>query len=594
MKWKRMRSSFPLLLKELTEQAVHKRTYIIRVLYASALFLFFCIIFRDELSSSAGSPLQILGSGEEMFEFLVYIQFAGIFIFLPATMSSVLTYEKERDSLALLFLTDLRPWEIIFQKYVGRLIPMFSFLLLSLPLLAISYAFGGISTNYLCSGVLLLFLTCLQVGAFAIMFSSYFRTTSEAFVASYLGGGVFYLVLSLFDVVAHAFRMRGWYLGDAVQFAFLPPVIFSETEGDSFGVVLVRSIPIVLSIGVFLVLARVFLIRRAFVLPRRLVLRVFGRLDRFYNRVNKFVGGIVLWKGEKPLPEDEPIAWREINKRALGKLDYLVRFLVLIEVPVFFTAVAVLLGRSSWRGQAEALSVIVFVLWFIAVLPMTVKNANAIVSERTRQTLDVLLVTPLSGKEIVLQKTRALKRFTLIMLVPFLTVFLLEAWCERGGQLSGRYPAESSYFAYMIPSILSVLIYIPMFSWVSFWVGLKARTRSRAIIGALCVIVVWNVVPPMALALLSQFTRVNVSGLAWSHLLLLSPATMIAHTEFTAIDGLVIGPWGAIIGNFLWHGFILFYFRRLCLENADRYLGRLRTTHDVGYGTKAISAPGGS
>ncbi len=593
MNWKRLGSSFPLLIKELTEQAARRRTYIIRVLYASALFLFFCIIFRDELAPGTGNPLRILGSGKGMFEFLVYVQFAAIFIFLPATMSGVLSYEKERDSLALLFLTDLRPWEILFQKYVSRLIPMLSFLLLSLPLLAISYAFGGISTSYLCSGILLLFLTCLQVGAFSIMFSAYFRTTAEAFVASYLGGGLFYFLLPICAIVLDAFGVLEHYynMDEEVAFAFLPLYVFADTEGDPFAVVLVRSIPIVASTVIFLVVARVFLIRRAFVTPRRIALRVFRRLDRFFNRVNRFLGGIVLWKDEKPLPEAEPIAWREINKRALGKLDYLIRFLVLIEVPVFFIAVAVVLTGSPWRGQAEALSVIVFVLWVIAVLPMTVKNANAVVSERTRQTLDVVLVTPLEGREIVLQKTRPVKRFTLVMLVPFMTIFILEAWCEGW---RGDFQRTSYSGAYLMASLLSVLVYIPMFSWVSFWVGLRTRRRSRAIIGALCLVVLWNVAAPLGLVLLNDVGDIDVAGTPLAYLYLLSPATTVVLNEADAFGTFFEARWAPIIVNFLWYGFILFYFRRLCLKHADRYLGRAKMTYEVGFRREALSSSAGS
>ena len=131
------RSPLPLLTKDLTELAARKRSYIFRVVYALALFAAFLLFFQSTLPRSVPNLLYILGSGRQMFEFLIIMQFFGVFIFLPAMMSGVLTYEKERDSLSLLFLTRLRPWEIVLQKYLGRLVPMFTFLLLSLPLLAV-------------------------------------------------------------------------------------------------------------------------------------------------------------------------------------------------------------------------------------------------------------------------------------------------------------------------------------------------------------------------------------------------------------------------------------------------------------------------
>src|SRR5258708_1818008 len=121
-----------------------------------------------------------------MFLWLVGLQFAGVYLFMPAITCGVVTQEKERDSLQLLFLTRLGPWTILFEKLLGRLIPMFSFLLLSLPLLAFAYSLGGISPSLLWSGVWMLVLATIQMGTLALMCSAFFRTTVGAFVASYV------------------------------------------------------------------------------------------------------------------------------------------------------------------------------------------------------------------------------------------------------------------------------------------------------------------------------------------------------------------------------------------------------------------------
>ena len=143
-----LRSPMPLLGKELAEQAARKRTYVLRCAYAALLFIAFCVVFYGE-AREVRSGFELLGRGRGMFVALVYIQFVGVLAFLPATMSGVITQEKEQRSLELLLLTDLRPSEILLQKYLGHLIPIFTFLLLSLPLLAICYAFGGVSPEYL-------------------------------------------------------------------------------------------------------------------------------------------------------------------------------------------------------------------------------------------------------------------------------------------------------------------------------------------------------------------------------------------------------------------------------------------------------------
>src|SRR5262245_6265575 len=182
------RFGLPLLARELTEQAARKRTYVVRVLYACLLFAAACLLFADALSAARSSPFAALGRGRKMFELLIGLQFAGVYLFMPAISCGVLTQEKERNSLMLLFLTRLGPWTIVFEKLASRMVPMLCFLLLSLPLLAFAYRLGGISAEALWGSVWMLFLTTVQTGSLAVCCSAWFRTTVGAFVWSYLIG----------------------------------------------------------------------------------------------------------------------------------------------------------------------------------------------------------------------------------------------------------------------------------------------------------------------------------------------------------------------------------------------------------------------
>lgn len=175
----RGRLNWPLLGKELLEQAARKQMYVIRVAYALVLFGAFCIYYTRHL---AQGPVLVLGRGLGPFSFLVEAQLVTIFLFLPPLMAGALAQEKERETLGLLFLTDLTPWELVLQKYVGRLIPMLTLLFLSLPLLAVAYSLGGVSTGLLYYSAATLFVTCLWVGALALECSAHEATTFQALV----------------------------------------------------------------------------------------------------------------------------------------------------------------------------------------------------------------------------------------------------------------------------------------------------------------------------------------------------------------------------------------------------------------------------
>ncbi|MDF1746676.1 MAG: ABC transporter permease subunit, partial [Gimesia sp.] len=181
MKLRRFQISLPLLSKELTEMANRRRTYIIRTIYA--LLFLGCIgyISLDQVSGLQNNPLAILGRGRQIFESMIYLQFTAIYLFLPAITCSVITQEKEHNSLGLLLITRLSPSTIILEKYLGRLITMVTFLMLGLPILAFAYSLGGVSPAMFINGLWLLVLTMFQVAALGVLCSSFFRTTVSAF-----------------------------------------------------------------------------------------------------------------------------------------------------------------------------------------------------------------------------------------------------------------------------------------------------------------------------------------------------------------------------------------------------------------------------
>ncbi len=254
-----------------------------------------CVLFYGNLPSDGTTS--VLGRGRPMFNQLVTLQFWGIYLLLPATVCGVISSEKEKESLSLLMLTTLTPWQIIVQKLFGRLIPMFNFLFISFPLMAIAFSNGGVTSSHLWSGILLLALTCLQVGAFSIACSAFFRTTHEAFVASYLC----FLLL--------CFLLPGMFA----------PHVFAWAETRTLPEAVRGSTIIICSICGFLILARVFLESRAFVPARNYLLEFFRLLDGFFTDMNHVTGGIVLTMDVNLLPGTQPVAWRETSKNRWGR-----------------------------------------------------------------------------------------------------------------------------------------------------------------------------------------------------------------------------------------------------------------------------------
>lgn len=600
MKIPKLALGFPLLVKELTELAARRRTYIVRVLYAVLLFIGALLMFWENIFSRSGGPLSVLGRGNEMFHAIVGLQFAGIYLFLPAMTCTAITAEKERDSLSLLFLTRLGPSTILFEKLVGRLIPMFTFLLLALPLMAFAYTFGGMDQEQIWGAIVALAITAVQIAALSLMCSAYFRTTVGAFVATYLIGATMFpvipIILSatvtrLHPDIALAFFAPYAYFGSFVSTGGGVNSLWGGAGGwTGFGL---RSIPLVLSTLVFLGLARFFLIRRAFAQPRRLLQRLFKNLDGIFWKLNnnRITRGVVLVGEGTSLPEERPVAWRETTKKSLGRFRYLVRIFICLEIPVALICTLVITGRGASQMQLSELTVTLCFLWVLAALIVSVQAASLISGERSRQTLDVLLATPLSGRDIVLQKMQGLRRLMWVLAVCFLTIFLCEVYWYGGDGITptgGIDPTSVSYrdrffyyfssTRYLVCSILSVIVYLPMVAWLSFLIGLKVKTQTRAIIGSLAALVAWCILPLIIVVTIMEAINPRSNDILYA---LVSPMMIIPvneNNQFGSYQNALsrghLFRWLVVLGNFAFYGGCAFLFRWLCLRHADRYLGR--------------------
>ena len=542
----------PLLAKELNEQAAQSRTYVVRFLYAGVLFTAACGMFYGSFLQGAGGSGGGLGQGRQMFEQLVGLQFWTIYLFLPAISCGCLSIEKERNTLGLLLITTLSPWQIVVQKLLGRLVPMLTFVLLSFPLMAVAYSFGGITPDYLWSGIVLLVLTCIQAAALSVMCSAWYPTTVEAFIGNYV------LFLVLF------FTLRaGW-----------GPWLFHESSDASFAQTL-RSLwfPVALT-GGFLFGARRFVESRAFVPPKNVLLGWFQRLDRFFNEANSLTGGVVLVKDGDPLPGLDPVAWRETTKKSLGTFRYLFRVLVMLEVPLIGVCFSLSVGTPGGPDIA-AVSYLLYLLWILAAAMIIVHAGSVMAAERTRQTLDVLLATPLTGEEILKEKLQGVRRLIKVLRVPFLTIFAFEVWWFNG--------SEYRWLCLGL-SLVSIAVYLPLLAWLALWMGLKIRSQMKAVLGTIALVAAWLLAPRAVRAIFEGMAGTGVPMLI-EGLLALNPAEQIVAIEGLNTTARLASTKATqqgflpflilLAGNFALYGLMSYFIRRHCLVHADRLLGRL-------------------
>lgn len=593
---------FPLLTRELTEQAARRRTFVVRVVYAVVLYVIAIWIFYNQVESWSSRTFTALGQGLPIFIGLGWLQFYGIYLFLPPMTCGVLTAEKERDTLSLLMLTRLGPWSILIGKLFSRMITMASFICLSLPLFAVAYSFGGVEAEQILGLGWTLAVTMLQVGSMALACSAWCRTTGSAFLATYLIGALILAAPNLvtqggdldhfgvLEFLAEYYRTMGFAdeevtHADFTMVLFGPWVCFDRVPlpNRPFAATVARTVPILLSAAACLFFARVVLWRRAFVAPSNVMLKMFRSLDTLFHRLNqnRLTRGIVLTREHVQLPLYDPIRWRETKKRSLGTTRYLIRLLLVLEIPVLFGMMIPFYGDVN-SNYAPAF-VAAWIVWVISALVIAIHATGLIGLERSRQTMDVLLTTPLTSESIVKEKFAGISRMIVVLWIPLMTVYSYQVWWT--GWVGSYQPSETLFG--ILRSLLAMAIYPWLVAWIGFHFGMRCRSQAQAVLVTLGILTAVCVIPAALAAYLNSNGLWTLAEIGW-----LSPAMALTESTHSRQmfspyrfsynynsylqnrDYSVLLAWGGLFCHFVLAGLLLLWLRLRVLRTFAHRLGR--------------------
>ena len=556
----------PLLAKELYEQALRPRTYWMRFLFGGLMLAMMALALRGIFNRNNLFPARMLGSGAELFETIFEIELFVIAMLLPAMIGPVIAGETEKKTLPLLLITDLRPWEILWQKLIARLVPAFTLLLLALPMVAVAYMLGGVDPWQLISGAIFLLSAVFLLGAICLWISAECRTAAGAVVACYLGAPpAFYLSgllatnagAELVGVIQQTFALWPGLEIRLLSDYGLPAHNWpSVAAGNQVNVLMVM--PVWLACLFYGVLAHNALLRK---------------FERPVDRSPETMRRLPLPARPRPLPDDEPVAWRQRYTR-MGRSGSLGLAVVAAISTVLATA---LFLNDVDRGDRLLLGVLIgkcsLAIWTFGAMLLVLKAGGAFSMERSQDTLNVLLTTTLSGRELLRQKMVLMRRWTIALMLVLVALSLARFWIfmETSASWSKGLPIAGPA---LLAQIGAAVIYLPLLTWVGMGIGLCIAAHDRATSTAITVVAAWLLGGYALPMFVLESLGVSAGTPLWN-LTLLSPATVLIEAELGTIGKHLWGPpWLIVTANFCVYRFLLWRLRRHLLTYADDYLGR--------------------
>lgn len=514
----------PLLKRELLELAQRRRTYGLRCLVWLVFGIVFLVAWLNVTRHSAGMQ-QVLGRGNDISTALFVTLMMTIYALNPAMACSAMTSEKEKQTLGLMILSRLTPGGIVAEKISSRMLPLLSLLLVSTPMFAVAYLFGGVTFTDTLTCLCILLCTILQVTTVAVFCSALLETGFAAFWATYVVLLGIYFALPIMEEFG---LIRIDFGGMPDQELLLFPgylmALVVDIKTDN-GVVMLMMTPTLIITGAFAMAARFAVAKYSFGgafsfvrqierARRRLIVRLRERrrnapgidvsADQDLRSVSDLHTDLL---SEKALAANRPVAWRQIHGSVWGRR----KIQVGVILGLFFGHLFCLM---VWHRDTEEVSAF-FSLGglIVAVLLVTGLSCRLFAMERERQTLDTLLTAPLTNRELLLQKLDGVNRLILLLLVPVLLYAILSLLAADVRWYSGEpvrrlwrtvRPGTPEWFqvaGHFLPCAVGcAVVNLHLAKWIAVYWGLKLNTQMKALQASIVCLLVLGFVPMLLTA----------------------------------------------------------------------------------------------
>ncbi len=475
------------------------RKELITLLRAPRAFVFLVIVLGmlTGMVIIAWPPTTLVGVraalSRNLFQTIATGEFVLLAFLAPVFSAGAITLEREKQSLDLLLTTPIRPSRILLEKFISAFVYLLLILIATAPVVSVTLFLGGVSIQDLILSYVLFAAAGALFTVVGLTCSTFFHRTFGALVATYLivlplGGGV----LALYTSYTAEAATRGG--GVPVSFV----VAFVQ-----YGALL-SVIP--------LIAATVRLSRPPPAPPKSLEdenpdeQRILS-LDR-----SRFPDKLLIPGRLGTFLEDwrNPVLEKEIRFEIFGKGSLLMRVIILVgfvaSIPFLCT---LLTPYERWYG-------IYLVLFALLVTPSFA--ANSITQERERETLDLLLATPLTARTIVTGKLLGTIRSPMVLialLVPYYIFGLL------AGQLT---------IAELVIDLLIVGTAVIQCAAIGLAASAICRSTLAAMVSSYVVLLGLYIGPVILYAFLEAFTRLSYETLGWTTIT--SPIAAIGNAHF--------------------------------------------------------------
>ena len=463
----------PVVQRELQVASRRPATYWLRSIIAAALVIvFLCAILGDRNQSAADIAQQLYSIAGAAA--LTGCLLAGMF-----QTSDCLSSEKREGTLGLLFLTDLRGYDIVLGKLASSSLGAMYGLLAILPVLGMPLLMGGVSFHQFLRLIVLL-LTALSASLSIGMLAS--ALTREARQSMSLTFLVLLIPTCIFPAISACLKALspGAYGANRLLNYSLYYSYYLSFD-QNFNSRVMRH-DFWMSIAIALATAFLCLILASLILPQVWHERATRSGSRpGFMAFLRYGSTRARARLRRRLLLPNPFFW-------LGMRDRLPRFganfAALLVLPLWYGFIELSYGSSGMNQYVEFSLFCVFALSLITRFSIAAEASRRLNDDHLSGALELLLVTPLTIRRILFGQKKALRRQFLLPFLLLLLLFIVQfaRVVEPVAPVGGTAYRDPMMPVIVLGGLLTFPIDCWAISWVAMWCGLRSRQHHRAIL----------------------------------------------------------------------------------------------------------------
>lgn len=453
----------PLFSREVLTVPRQLSHFLIRAGYVGA---FFVLMYTAAQTTFGWQQVRNLGEiarfGQLVFQVFAVVQLAIMIFFAALFAAGNVAQEKDRRTMLLLLMTDLRDRELVLGKLCSSLLLPGVLLLASVPVFVIVQMLGGVSLRQVGCAIAISAAAGLASGSWGSLVAFWREKTFQTLAISLIGIVLFLGFIEGVVALVGSLSQLGLIVGSMNPFRAMLRVIDPLNTEGGMTYLTIAMISAGLLAGLALAIVGWTILRVRVWNPSRTLgdMATMDEKDR----------GVV--RPPRPVWE-RPVIWREMMTKAYGRKVIVIKLAyVVIAAAAFYSVLSTPSGSGLLLGMISPVGAAFIALSLLSMMLVNAQGVTALTSERDTGTLELLMVTDVSAKEFIYGKLGGvLYNSKELIVIPL----LLMVWYLAQGVLT----VEN--FIYISLGFLSLVVFAAMLglhSGLSYTISRTAIANS--------------------------------------------------------------------------------------------------------------------